>query len=211
MIVHERMILAVAFLALMAGVAGAQRQDALELYRQGLYAEAVEVSLRELEELDPEESRRRMDSYTVLGWSLIRLGEYQQALSSARQARGEVRYDIRIIEIEGEALYYLGRNTEALAIFEEYVSLNESTLGDRFHLVYYFMGEIFLRLAEYHHADIAFSTALHHNPQVARWWARLGYAREQIPDVEGAESAYTTALDLQPSLEDARIGLERVR
>ena len=204
----------IAALILIAGALPAQaqqRRDALALYRQGAFAEAVNVTLEELERYGPDESRRRMDAYTVLGWSLIRIGQYERALNFARRARGEVRYDIRIVEIEGEALYYLGRNIEALAIFEEYVSLGENAPGDRIDLVYYFMGEIFLRLAEYHHADIAFSTALYYSPQAARWWARLGYVREQIDDADGAEAAYTTALDLQPSLEDARIGLQRVR
>ena len=202
-----------AALLFIAGLLQAQvpRQDALALYRQGAFAEAVTVTLGELERYGIDETRRRMDAYTVLGWSLIRLGQYERALNFARRARGEMRYDIRIVEIQGEALYYLGRNTEALAIFEEYVSLGENAPGDRINLVYYFMGEIFLRLAEYQHADIAFSTALYYSPQAARWWARLGYTREQIKDTDGAEAAYTTALDLQPSLEDARIGLERVR
>ena len=186
-----------------------ERLDALELYRQGQFAQAVEVCLQELKEFDTTETRRRMSSYTVLGWSYLRLAQYDNALQYARQARNEVRYDVRIIEIEAEALYYLGRNIESLALFEEYVALNPT--GDRIDLVYYFMGEIFLRLAEYHHADIAFSAALHHSPQIARWWARLGYAKEQIPDVKGAEETYTAALKLQPSLEEALVGLERVR
>jgi tetratricopeptide (TPR) repeat protein len=150
-----------------------------------------------------------MDSYTVLGWSYLRLGQYENALTSARNARSEVRYDERIVEIEAEALFFLGRNLESLSLFEEYVSL--SPTGQRIDLAYYYMGEIFLRLAEFRHADIAFSTALHHSPQVARWWARLGYAREQLADGDGAETAYSTALELQPSLEEARVGLERIR
>ena len=190
--------------------AGAQtRPDALQLYRRGDFARAVSVCLQELEEWGPDKVRQRMDSYTVLGWSYLRLGEYEKALNSARQARTEVRYDERLIEIEAESLFYLGRNTDSLALLEEYV--NVSPTGDRIDLVYYFMGEIFLRLAEYRHADIAFSTALHHSPQVAAWWSRLGYSRERLENLTGAEAAYETALELQPSLEDARAGLERVR
>ncbi len=189
---------------------GAQtKPDALELYRQGQFTEAVQVCLQELSDRGTDESKRRMDSYTVLGWSYLRLGEYDNALSYARQARNEVRYDIRIVEIEAEALYYLGRNLEALTLFEEYISL--SPTGERIDSVYYYMGEIFLRLAEFHHADIAFSTALYHSPQIARWWARMGYAREQNGDAGGAESSYLKALELKPSLEEAKVGLERVR
>jgi Flp pilus assembly protein TadD len=186
-----------------------EKADALVLYRQGQFAQAVEVCIQELQVLKPEQTRLRMDSYSVMGWSYLRLNQFENALKSARTARNEVRYDVRLIEIEAEALYFLGRNTEALPLFEEYVSL--SPTGERISLVYYFMGEIFLRLAEYRHADIAFSTAIHHSPQTAAWWARLGYAREQIGDKTGAEAAYSTALKLQPALEEARVGLERVR
>jgi len=185
------------------------QQDALELYREGSYTEAVEVCLGELERYGSEEFRRRMDAYSVLGWCYIRMGEYQNALTYAREARNEVRGDPRIIEIEAEALFYLGRNLESLALFEEYVSLNSA--GNRIDVVYYFMGELFLRLAEFRRADIAFSTALYYSPQVARWWARLGYAKEQNLDAEGAARAYSRALELLPSLEEARVGLERIQ
>ncbi len=202
-------LIVVCFFSTVFSLGAQQKPDALELYRQGQYEQAVQVCLLELQERGTDQSKLRMDSFTVLGWSYIRLGQYENALTSARQARNEVRYDIRIVEIEAEALFYLGRNLDALTLFEEYISL--SPTGERIDVVYYFMGEIFLRLAEFHHADIAFSTALHHSPQIARWWARLGYAREQFADMEGAEQAYSTALDLQPSLEEARVGLERVR
>lgn len=189
----------------------AQNPDALKLYQQGLYQESVKVCLAELQERPPNQTRGRMDSYSVLGWSYLRLGEFQKALNSAAKARAEMPYDVRIIEIEGEALYYLGQYTKALARFEEYVSLLRDRAASRIDLVYYFMGEIFLHLAEYQHADIAFTTALHHSPQIARWWARLGYTREQIPDKKAAQAAYTRAIELSPTLEEARAGLERVK
>ncbi len=185
-----------------------QLPDALELYRQRKYSQAEEVCLQELEEWDIDQTKRRMNSYTVLGWSYLSMGRYADALSMARKARQELRYDVRIIEIQAEALYYLGQNTEALKLFEEYVSL--AATGNSIDDVYYYMGEIFFRLAEYHHADIAFSTALHHNPRVAGWWARLGYTREQLNDTKGAKVAYNKALELKPSLEEARVGLERI-
>lgn len=188
----------------------AQKKDALELYRQGDYSQAVDVCLQELKDLAPSQLGLRMNAYTVLGWSYIGLKQYNRALESATKARSESRYDIRIIEIAGEANYYLGRDNEALNLFEEYIALNEDSPGDRIELVYYFMGEIFLRLSEFNHADIAFSTAVHYSPQSARWWARLGYAREQIPDSSAAQEAYSKALELQPSLEEAQAGLDRL-
>jgi tetratricopeptide (TPR) repeat protein len=118
-----------------------EKPDALELYRQGQFAQAVQVCLQELQERGPDQPRRRMDSYTVLGWSYLRLGQYENALTSARNARNEVRYDERIVEIEAEALFFLGRNIESLSLFEEYVSL--SPTGQRIDLAYYYMGRDF--------------------------------------------------------------------
>jgi cytochrome c-type biogenesis protein CcmH/NrfG len=46
-------------------------------------------------------------------------------------------------------------------------------------IAYYYMGEIYLRLGRFGHADIAFSTALQYSSGNAKWWARLGYAREK--------------------------------
>jgi len=201
--------IALCLIGLAGSLHGQQKQDALALYNEGRYTEAVEVCLEELERYGADEFRRRMDAYTVLGWSYIRMSEYQNALNYAREARNEVRGDPRIIEIEAEALFYLGRNLESLVLFEEYVSLNST--GNRINVVYYFMGELFLRLAEFNRADIAFSTALYYSPQVARWWARLGYAKEQIQDTVGAAQAYSRALELLPSLEEARVGLERIQ
>ncbi|KGM43897.1 TPR domain protein [Olavius algarvensis spirochete endosymbiont] len=201
--------IALCIIGLVRSLHGQQKQDALVLYREGRYAEAVETCLRELEQYGVDDFRSRMDAYSVLGWSYIRMGEYQNALNYAREARNEVRGDPRIVEIEAEALFYLGRNLESLALFEEYVSLNST--GNRIDVVYYFMGELFLRLAEFSRADIAFSTALYYSPQVARWWARLGYAKEQNLDIEGAAQAYTRALELLPSLEEAKVGLERIQ
>ncbi len=178
-------------------------RDALELYRQGNYEEAIEVCRSELE-LMP----RRMDAHVILGWSLLRLGRYQEALEAGKAAYRVSPSDYRVIEILGEANFYLGRNQEALNHFEEYAVL--APTGDRIDTVYYLMGEIFIRLGEYNHADIAFTTALYHTPNVARWWARLGYAREMAKDYKYALEAYDRALTLNGGLSEARRGKERV-
>ncbi|RKX80056.1 MAG: hypothetical protein DRP87_01025 [Spirochaetes bacterium] len=180
-----------------------EEKDALELYRKGQYEEAVKVCLQELEIMP-----RRMDSYVVLGWSLIRLGRYQEALEYAEKAHTISPSDYRVIEIMGEIHYFLGDNENALKCFEEYTVL--APTGDRIDMVYYFMGEIFIRLAEYNHADIAFSTALYHSPNRAEWWARLGYAREMAKNYNLAVESYNKALQLNSTLTEARRGKERV-
>jgi len=183
---------------------GQDRPDALQKYRQGKFNEAVDICLMELDEMPG-----NMDSYTVLGWSLLKLDRNEEALEYARRALQISRNDVRIIEIAGEALFNLGKNLEALEYFEEYSVL--APTGDRIDLVYFYMGEIFIRIGEYNHADIAFTTAVYHSPNIARWWARLGYAREMAVDYQYALEAYSKALQLNPALEEAQRGRERVQ
>jgi predicted Zn-dependent protease len=78
-------------------------------------------------------------------------------------------------------------------------------------MVYYFLGEIYIRLGRYRHADIALSTAVHWMPGNALWWTRLAYARENARDLAEAVSAYERALALDSQLPDARRGLDRAR
>ena len=179
------------------------KPDALQMYRNGNYKGAEEVCRAELE-LMP----KNMDSYTVLGWSLIKQKKYSEALEAGEAALKISRYDSRIIEICGEANYFLGNNVDALNYFEEYAKLVPD--GGRIDVVYYYMGEIFLRLGEYHHSDIAFSTALYYSPNIARWWARLGYAREMKEDFKWALDSYEKSLKLNPSYTEALRGKNRV-
>ena len=180
------------------------RPDALLEYRNGNYEQAVAICRTEIAA-----SPNNLESHVVICWSLLRLGRYDEALSFARAGRNLSRYDPRIIEILGEIYYYQGRNTEALQYFQEYVNLAPE--GQRIETVYYLLGEIFIRLGRYRHADIALSTAVHWVPGNAAWWARLAYARESAGDLSEAVSAYERALSLNSQLSDARRGLDRTR
>lgn len=184
-----------------------EKKDALKLYNNRQYYESAEVCRAELKVLS--DSKSRMDSYTVLGWSLIQLKEYEQVLELGQKALSESRYDNRIIEVLGEAHFYLGNTLKSLEYFEEYTVLNPT--GDRISRVYYFMGEIFIRLGDYGHADIALTAAVYHQHSIARWWARLGFAREQTQNWSSAIEAYERAVELQPALNEARLGLERIK
>ncbi len=181
-----------------------ERPDALRLYNSGEYEQAVEVCLQELEDMP-----QNMDSYAVLCWSLVRLGRYDEALDYAQEGMQISRYDPRMVEIVGEVHFYEGRNLQALEWFEEYTVL--SPTGARIDTVYYLMGEIFIRLGEFHHADIAITTALYHTSTVAQWWSRLGYARERAEDYPYAIEAYNEALRLKPGFQDAKRGKKRVQ
>jgi tetratricopeptide (TPR) repeat protein len=194
-----------ALFLLQAAVVFAQvRPDALVEYRNGNYETAVTICRNELE-ITP----NNLESYVVICWSLLRLNRYEEALRYALAGRNISRYDIRIIEILGEVSYYQGQNAESLQYFQEYVNLAPE--GSRIDAVYYFLGEIYIRLGRFRHADIALSTAVHYMPGNAAWWARLAYARESAGDLQEAIRAYEQALALNAQLSDARRGLDRAR
>jgi len=197
-------IISIMVLVLTASLIAQERPDALQLYRDGNYQRAAEVCLDELKE-----TPRNMNSFVVLGWSLIKLGRYREALEYGLKALEISRYDVRVIQIVGEAYYYLGNNQEALKYLEEYTVI--APTGDLIGEVYYQMGEIFIRTGEYNRADLALSTAVFHNPRIALWWARLAYAREQAKDYRYAMEAYGKALQLNPNLNDAIRGRQRLQ
>jgi len=194
----------VLFIHIIGAIQAQEQLDALQLYRDGNYRQAVEVCLQELKE-----TPRNMNSFVVLGWSLLKLGRSKEALEYGLKALEVSRYDIRAIQIVGEAYYNLGNNLEALKYLEEYTLI--ATTGELIDEVYYLMGEIFIRLGEYHHADIALSTAVFQDPKIALWWARLGYAREQAKEYRYALEAYNKALQLNPNLSDAQRGKQRIQ
>ena len=187
-----------------SGVFPQNRPDALSEYRQGNYQRAIQICRDEIAA-----NANNLESYVVMCWSLLRLGRYEETLRYARIARGLSRYDARVVEILGEVYYYQGSNNEALQYFQEYINLAPS--GQRIENVYYFIGEIYIRMGKFRHADIALSTAVHWLPGNAAWWIRLAYARENAGDLADAVTAYERAITLNPQLADARRGLDRVR
>jgi tetratricopeptide (TPR) repeat protein len=180
------------------------QRDALFEYHRGNYAVAAEICKDEIAYND-----QNIESYIVLCWSLLKLSRYSEAAQFAEKATEIRRYDVRLLEIKGEIDYYSGRNANALEYFEEYINLAPE--GSRIDLVYYYIGEIYIRLGRYRHADIALSTALHYTQGNAQWWTRLAYAREMSGDMRDSEKAYRQAITLDPNLTDARRGLERTR
>jgi tetratricopeptide (TPR) repeat protein len=193
------------FLLLPAVPPAAQiRPDALREYRNGNYEGAIGICRNEIAE-----NPGNIESHVVICWSLIRLGRYDEAREYAQAGRVLNRYDIRLIEILGELNFYQGRNHESLQFFQDYINLAPE--GGRIDVVYYYIGEIYIRLGRFRHADIALSTAVHYVPGNADWWTRLAYARENAGDLQDAVSAYERALSLNAQSADARRGLDRTR
>ena len=180
------------------------RPDALFEYRSGNFDRAIEICKNEIAA-----NPKNIESHVVICWSLIKLGRYTEAVPYAQAGRTISRYDVRITEILGEIAYYQGQNNEALQYFQEYINLAPE--GARIDSVYYYLGEVYIRLGRFRHADIALSTAVHWLPGNAAWWTRLAYARENAGDLKEAVTAYETALNLNSQLSDARRGLDRVR
>ena len=184
-------------------IAAQQKPDALVLYANGYYQEAIDICRQELVE-----KPYNTDSHSVLGWALLKLGEYGAALQQARTALAFAGSDPRILEIEAEALFFLGQIESSLERFEMYAALAPN--GDRIESVYYFMGECFISLNEYDNADIAFSAAVYRFENSALWWTRLGYAREMGGEYAWSRAAYEKALRLNPTQQEALRGMQRV-
>lgn len=180
------------------------KQDALVLYNNGKFREAILVCEAELQE-----NPNRIESYVVMCWSLVKNKQYNEAEIRALDGLKISQYDLRLIEILGEARYYLGKNQAAMEQFERYVA-NAPESGSRVGSAYYFMGEIYIRQAKYQHADMAFTAAVKKEPLLDKWWVRLGYAREMAKNYYEAMNAYDEALRLNSSSIDAERGRSRV-
>ena len=160
-------------------------------------------------EAELQENPNRIESYVVMCWSLVKNKQYNEAEIRALDGLKISQYDLRLIEILGEARYYLGKNQAAMEQFERYVA-NAPESGSRVGSAYYFMGEIYIRQAKYQHADMAFTAAVKKEPLLDKWWVRLGYAREMAKNYYEAMDAYDEALRLNSSSIDAERGRSRV-
>lgn len=199
----KKSILIFASLFLGIQVFAQSRPDALKLYRERNYKEAISVCEDEIKRVP-----NNLDSHAVLCWSLVGNKQYAEAEQRAMEARKISSTDIRLMEVLGEAKYYLGKNNEALTMFQKYIaSSNEK--APRLGAAYYYMGEIYIRQKKYNHADISFSMAVRAEPLRDFWWTRLGYAREMAGEYGSAVTAYDKALSLNASQYDATRGKQR--
>ncbi|MCQ2578431.1 MAG: tetratricopeptide repeat protein [Treponema sp.] len=199
----KKLVLLILF-SISISFAFSQAQDALVLYHNGKYAEAIAVCEQELVD-----TPGRIESYVVMCWALVKNRQYNEAEIRAEEGLKLSPYDLRLIEILGEAKYYLGKNNGAMEQFQKYVASAPEN-GSRSGMAYKLMGEIYIKQQKYHHADIALSCAVKREPLMDTWWVRVGYAREMAGNYRESMQAYEEALRLNSSNIDASSGRERV-
>ena len=180
------------------------RPDALQAFRDGQFERSIAICRDEIAE-----NSRNLEAHVVICWSLMALGRLEEARAYAMAGRGISRYDVRLILILGEIAFFQGRNVDALRYFQDFINLAPD--GPRKDRVYYLLGEVYMRMGRFRHADIALTTAVHRVPGNAAWWTRLAYARENAGDLSAAVVAYERAISLNSQLGDAQRRLERVR
>jgi tetratricopeptide (TPR) repeat protein len=176
--------------------------DLLRMTSEGRHTVVVDIAPARIAQVPDD-----MDAYASLAWSLNALGRYAEALQWANKGFS-LQKDPRLAEAIGEASYYQGNNDLALSKLQEYIA--SAPEGARAGLSFYLCGELFLRKAQYNHADIAFTSALQYNPNNPAWWTRLGWARENAKNYLQALSAYEKALSLNPAFPDAKDGRKRI-
>ena len=195
-----------------------EKQDALKTYRQGrdmeargrtveaneLYETAVRICKDEIGQ-----NATNMDSYTVLTWTLLRQKKYAEVLEWGLKGLKVNQNDYRVIESLGEAYFYLEDYRESLKQMQRYV--DSAPQGERVSVAYFFMGEIYRIQRKPKHADIAYTTAVQMEPNLALWWYRLGIARELGAEYASAVVAFERALKINPNYKEASEALERVK
>ena len=165
------------------------------------YNEAVRICLDELSR-----SSINMDAYTILTWTLLRQRRYSEVINWGDRALRVNPNDFRIVETMGSAYFYLNNFEHSLIMLQRYTA--SMPRGDRASSAFFIKGEIYRNQRKYHHADIAYTTAVALESRVFLWWYRLGMVREAAGDFAYAVEAYQTALDLNPGSREAAEALE---
>jgi len=201
-----------------SGGTGAQSLNALQNYRRGRdfeaqnraaeanthYNEAIRICLEEVSR-----NVATRDTYTVMTWTLQRQRKYGDVVTWGDRGLRIYSDEYRIVETMGEAFFYMGNYERSLFYMQRYT--NALPQGERAATAFFFIGEIYRLAQKFHHADIAYTTALRIEPGISLWWYRLATVREQIGDRKPAIEAYQQSLRLNPNYSEAREGLARLQ
>jgi tetratricopeptide (TPR) repeat protein len=168
------------------------------------YNEAIRLCMGEINR-----NSATIDSYTVLTWALLRQKKYAEVVNWGSRALQINANDYRVVETMGEAYFYLNDYGNSLKMMQRYVA--SMPREDRASTAYFFMGEIYRNQGRYHHADIAYTTAVALERNVFLWWFRLGSVRESAGEYASAIEAYEKSIGLNPNFREAVEALERTK
>jgi tetratricopeptide (TPR) repeat protein len=214
----KNFFLCFAFLLLIFPAYSQNSMDVISLYRIGrdlesrnrtseanyYYNEAIRICVDDISR-----NAANRDTYTALTWALQRQKRYQDVITWGERGLRLYSDEYRIMETMGEAYFYLDNWDESLRFMQRYA--NFVPQGERTSVAYFFIGEIYRYRGLYRHADIAYSTAVRLESNVALWWYRLGSVREALGDFAQAVTAYERALRINPDYKEAENGLARTR
>ena len=149
------------------------------------------------------------ETYTVKTWAMRRQGRYSEVITWGERGLRLYPNEYRIVQTMGEAFFYLDDYERSLSFMQRYT--NALPQGERASVAFFFAGEIYRLTQKFHHADIAYTTAVRFEPNLALWWYRLGSVREAIGDREPAMEAYRQTLRLNANHQGARNGVARLQ
>jgi tetratricopeptide (TPR) repeat protein len=149
------------------------------------------------------------ETYTVITWALRRQNKYTDVITWGERGLRQYSDEHRVVETMGEAYFYLRDYNRSLAFMQRYA--NAVPQGERTPVAYFFIGEIFRLSQRFRHADIAYTTAVRLESNIALWWYRLATVRESAGEKSPAMEAYQQALRLNPDYQEASEGLARLQ
>ena len=171
---------------------------------ENYYSQAVRICNDDIAQ-----NNANRDTYTALTWTLLRQKKYSDVIIWGERGIRFYADEFRILETMGEAFFYLEDYDSSLRYMQRYA--NSLPMGDRVSIAYFFSGEIYRLQGKFFLADMAYSTAVRLQPDIALWWYRLGTVREQAREFVPAVDAYEKALRLNSGYQAAAEGLARAR
>ncbi|HTI04162.1 MAG TPA: tetratricopeptide repeat protein [Gemmatimonadales bacterium] len=173
-------------------------ERAHQLYNEGQYDEAIDV-LREGLGLYP----HAVELHVGMGYARLAREEFAWARRSFEEARGLDPDHEDTLAGLGEVLLKFGDRAGALACFDRVLALGFQDDHDLMLQI----GRALFREAVLDHARRFFEGALHAHPDSADAAACVGYAAHRLADEGGSLHWLRRALELDPSLGEARIYL----
>lgn len=168
------------------------------------YNEAIRIAQDEIAR-----NAATSDTFTVITWALRRQNRHAEVISLGQQGLSRFPNEFRIMQTMGESWFFLGNFNNSLHYMQRYT--HALPQGGRSSVAFFFMGEIFRLTQRFHHADIAYTTAVHLAPTLPLWWYRLATVRAALGDRSEAIDAFQHALRLNPNHQGAINGLAQLQ